>query len=65
VPIDTLLRLLYLRYPYHLGYESLCQEVTGSITSRRFYPFPLDRPVPHPTTRSSSCAASAPRASST
>jgi IS5 family transposase len=50
VPIDTLLRLLYLKHRYQLGYESLCREVTDSISWRRFCRIPLDRPVPHPTT---------------
>ena len=50
VPIDTLLRLLYLKHRYQLGYESLCREVADSISWRRFCRIPLDRPVPHPTT---------------
>jgi IS5 family transposase len=50
VPIDTLLRLLYLKHRYGLGYESLCREVADSISWRRFCRLPLDRPVPHPTT---------------
>jgi transposase, IS5 family len=50
VPIDTLLRLLYLKHRYQLGYESLCREVADSIGWRRFCRLPLDRPVPHPTT---------------
>jgi transposase, IS5 family len=49
-PIDTLLRLLYLKHRYQLGYESLCREVADSISWRRFCRLPLDRPVPHPTT---------------
>jgi transposase, IS5 family len=50
VPIDTLLRLLYLKHRYGLGYESLCREVADSISWRRFCRIGLDRPVPHPTT---------------
>jgi transposase, IS5 family len=50
VPIDTLLRLLYLKHRYQLGYESLCKEVSDSIGWRRFCRIGLDRPVPHPTT---------------
>jgi transposase, IS5 family len=50
VPIDTLLRLLYLKHRYGLGYQSLCREVADSISWRRFCRIPLDRPVPHPTT---------------
>jgi transposase, IS5 family len=50
MPIDTLLRLLYLKHRYGLGYESLCREVADSIGWRRFCRIGLDRPVPHPTT---------------
>jgi transposase, IS5 family len=50
IPIDTLLRLLYLKHRYGLGYESLCREVADSISWRRFCRIGLDRPVPHPTT---------------
>ena len=50
VPVDTLLRLLYLKHRYGLGYESLCREVADSISWRRFCRIDLDRLVPHPTT---------------
>jgi IS5 family transposase len=50
VPIDTLLRLLYLKHRYGLGYESLCREVADSISWRRFCRIGLVGPVPHPTT---------------
>jgi transposase, IS5 family len=50
VPVDTLLRLLYLQHRYQLGYESLCREVADSISWRRLCRIGLDRPVPHPTT---------------
>jgi IS5 family transposase len=50
VPVDSLLRLLYLKHRYGLGYETLCQEVSDSISWRRFCCIGLDRPVPHPTT---------------
>src|SRR5919198_1834009 len=50
VPVDTLLRLLYLKYRYGLGYESLCREVADSIGWRRFCRIGLDGQVPHPTT---------------
>src|SRR6266511_1213043 len=52
VPVPTLLRLLYLKHRYGLGYESLCKEVSDSISWRRVCRIPLDRPVPHPTTLS-------------
>jgi hypothetical protein len=50
VPVESLLRLLYLKHRYQLGYESLCREVADSISWRRFCRIGLDRPVPHPTT---------------
>ena len=50
VPIQTLLRLLYLKHRYQLGYETLCREVSDSISWRRFCRIGLDQPVPHPTT---------------
>ena len=50
LPVATLLRLLYLKHRYQLGYESLCTEVGDSIGWRRFCRIPLDQPVPHPTT---------------
>jgi IS5 family transposase len=50
VPVDTLLRLLYLKHRYQLGYESLCREVGDSLGWRRFCRLGLDQPVPHPTT---------------
>jgi transposase, IS5 family len=49
-PMETYLRLMFLKFRYRLGYESLCREVSDSITWRRFCRIPLDGPVPHPTT---------------
>ena len=50
-PMETYLRLMFLKKSrYRLGYESLCREVTDSITWRRFCRIPLDGSVPHPTT---------------
>jgi transposase, IS5 family len=39
-----------LKFRYRLGYESLCAEVSDSITWRRFCRIPIDGRVPHPTT---------------
>ena len=64
VPVDTLLRLLYLKHRYGLGYESLCREVADSISWRRFCRIALDRPVPHRPRWSSWSAAPALRWSS-
>jgi transposase, IS5 family len=49
-PMETYLRLMFLKFRYRLGYESLCREVSDSITWRRFCRIPLDGQVPHPTT---------------
>src|SRR5438270_2958682 len=50
VPIETYLRLMFLKYRYRLGYEPLCREVADSIAWRRFCRVPLDQAAPHPTT---------------
>jgi IS5 family transposase len=49
-PMETYLRLMFLKFRYRLGFESLCREVSDSITWRRFCRIPLDGSVPHPTT---------------
>ena len=49
-PMEIYLRMMFLKFRYRLGYESLCREVTDSITWRRFCRIPLDGTVPHPTT---------------
>src|SRR5256886_12437578 len=41
---------MFLKFRYRLGYESLCAEVSDSISWRRFCRIPLDATVPHPTT---------------
>jgi IS5 family transposase len=50
VPIETYLRLIYLKHRYGLGYETLCREVSDSFTWRRFCRIALDGRVPDPTT---------------
>jgi transposase, IS5 family len=49
-PMETYLRLMFLKFRYGLGYQSLCAEVSDSITWRRFCRIPLEASVPHPTT---------------
>ena len=49
-PTEVYLRLMFLKFRYRLGYESLCREVSDSIAWRRFCRIPLDGSVPHPTT---------------
>ena len=49
VPIETYLRLMFLKFRYRLGYETLCREVADSISWRRFCRIDIDGRVPHPT----------------
>lgn len=50
IPMETFLRMMFLRFRYRLGYEALCAEVTDSLSWRRFVRIPLGCPVPHPST---------------
>lgn len=50
IPIETYLRLMFLKYRYRLGFEAVCREVADSISWRRFCRIPLGEAVPHPTT---------------
>jgi IS5 family transposase len=50
VPIETYLRLMFLKYRYRLGFEPLCRETADSISWQRFCRIPLGVAVPHPTT---------------
>src|SRR6201987_3410117 len=49
-PMETYLRLMFLKFRYRLGYESLCREVADSISWQRFCRIPFGTRVPHPTT---------------
>lgn len=31
IPVDTYIRMMYLKFRYNLGYETLCKEVSDSI----------------------------------
>ena len=48
--MEVYLRLMFLKFRYRLGYETLCREVSDSFTWRRFCRIPFDGAVPHPTT---------------
>jgi len=50
IPIETYLRLMFLKYRYGLGYERLCAQVTDSITWRRFCRIGLEASVPDEST---------------
>ena len=49
-PMEVYLRLMFLKFRYRLGHETLCREVSDSITWRRFCRIPIDGRVSHPTT---------------
>src|SRR5688500_13914407 len=49
-PIETYLRMMFLKHRYRLGYETLCREVADSISWSRFCRIPLGTTVPHPST---------------
>jgi transposase, IS5 family len=50
IPVETYLRLMFLKFRHRLGYESLCREVADSISWQRFCRIPFGTRVPHPTT---------------
>ena len=50
IPVESYLRLMFLKFRYRLGYESLCREVADSISWQRFCKISLGTRVPHPTT---------------
>lgn len=50
IPMETYLRMMFLRFRYRLGFETLCAEVTDSLAWRRFCRIAVTDTVPHPTT---------------
>ena len=50
IPMETYLRLMYLKVKYQLGYESLVAEVTDSVGWRRFCRISLSGQVPDAST---------------
>lgn len=50
IPMESYLRLMYLKHRYGLGYETLCREVSDSLSWRRFCRVALHKAPPHPTT---------------
>ncbi len=50
IPIEVYLRLMYLKYRYGLGYETLVKEVGDSFMWRTFCRLSLDDRVPDPST---------------
>ena len=52
IPMEVYLRMMFLKFQYKLGYESLCREVSDSISWRIFCRLNLDDAVPAPSTLS-------------
>jgi len=52
IPMETYLRMMFLRFRHGLSYEAVCAEVGDSISWQRFCRIPLGTRVPHPTTLS-------------
>jgi IS5 family transposase len=50
IPMETYLRMMFLKYRYRLGFEPLCREVADSLAWRRFCRVPLGSRVPDPST---------------
>ena len=50
IPAETYLRLMYLKFRYNLGYETLVKEVGDSITWRRFCRIAIDANMPDAST---------------
>ena len=50
IPIETYLRLMFLKYRYRLGFETLSAEVSDSITWLRFCRIPIGERAPDPST---------------
>jgi transposase, IS5 family len=50
IPMETFLRMMWLKYRYRLGFEMLCREVRDSVSWSRFCRIPLGGSVPHHST---------------
>lgn len=50
IPMESYLRMMFLRFRYRLGFDTLCAEVADSLAWRRFCRIGLTDAVPHPTT---------------
>ena len=50
IPVETYIRMMYLKRSRNLGYETLVKEVSDSIQWHIFCRIPLDQEVPDPST---------------
>lgn len=49
IPVQTYLRIMYLKHRHQLSYEVLVEEIRDSIMWRIFCRIPFDKRVPHST----------------
>src|SRR5262249_1277020 len=50
IPIETYLRMMFLKHRHHLGYETLCKQVADTLSWMRFCRIDLGEPIPDPST---------------
>lgn len=50
IPVETYLRLMFLKSRHGLSFEAVVREATDSLSWRRFCRVPLGEKMPHPTT---------------
>src|SRR3977135_1079612 len=50
IPMETYLRLMFLKFGYQLGFEALCREVADSCSWQLLFRIPWGTRVPPPTT---------------
>jgi IS5 family transposase len=50
VPVQTYLRIMYLKHRHQLSYEVVVEQIRDSIMWRIFCRIPFDKPIPHYTT---------------
>src|SRR5207244_13605679 len=50
VPVETYLRLMFLKSRHGLSFEAVVREAADSLSWRRFCRVPLGEKMPHPTT---------------
>ena len=48
IPMETYIRMMFLKYRYKIGFEPLCREVADSLAWRRFCRIPWSRRCPIP-----------------
>lgn len=50
IPMETYLRMMFLKYRFRIGFETLCVEVSDNISWLRFCRIPIGERAPNPST---------------